>query len=232
YANLIWRLTPKGAENAFAARAISTGLPDADRVSAVTALGFIPTNESAQALLDIAQKANGAAKTQAMWWLLNYKDIRWKDAGINAALKERKLYDPDSVSISPSIVPEPEPTKLPSAAEIAQLNGDPKKGASTAQACQLCHRIGDKGNDYGPALTGFAKAQTTEVVITAIINPSADIAHGFDGTMVTLRDGGQVHGIVLSAGDPLIIESMGALTQMIPANKIRSRQPLGRSLML
>lgn len=232
YANLIWRLTPKGAENAFAARANATSLSEADRLAAVTALGFTPTNESAKILLDLAQKSSGAVKTHAMWWLMNYKDLRWKDAGIDAELKARKLYDPDTVSITPSIVPEPEPTKLPAAAEIATLTGNATKGATTAQACLLCHRIGDKGNDYGPALNGFAKAQTTEVVINAIINPSADIAHGFDGTLVNLREGGQLHGLVLSNGDPLIIQSMGGLTQMIPASKIRNRQQLGRSLML
>ena len=96
YANLIWRLTPAGAEPAFAARAAAKSLPELDRVAAVTALGFIPTTAAAKALLDVAEKGAGMAKVHAMWWLLNYKDIRWKDAGINAALKERKLYDPDT----------------------------------------------------------------------------------------------------------------------------------------
>ncbi len=234
YANLIWRLTPIGAEGAFAARAAAANLTEKDRIAAVTALGFIPTAASAHALLDVAQKATGMVKTQAMWWLMNYKDIRWKDAGIDAALKQRGLYDPDSVSITPSIVPEPEPSKLPSAAEIAQLTGDPIKGAATAQACRLCHRIGTEGNEYGPGLNGFAQAQTAEVVINAIINPSAEISHGFDGIILNLQDGGQIHGLLLSAGDPVVIQSMGGLTQMIPARKIRggTRQPLGRSLML
>ena len=218
----------------YAARAAAAALPERERISAITALGFIPTRASANALLDLAQKSSGMVKAHAMWWLMNYKDIHWKDAGINAALKARGLYDPDTVSITPSIVPEPEPTKLPSAAAIAKLQGDATKGAATAQACLLCHRIGDKGNEYGPALSGFAQAQTTEVVINAIINPSAEIAHGYDGVQINLRDGGQVHGILLSGGDPIVIQSMGGLTQMIPASKVRggARQQLGRSLML
>ncbi len=234
YANLIWRLTPVGAEGAFAARAAATALPEKDRIAAVTALGFIPTKASANALLDLAQKSTGMTKAHAMWWLMNYKEINWKDAGIDAALKDRGLYDPATVSISPSIVPEPEPSKLPSVAEIAKLKGDATKGAAKSQACLLCHRIGDAGNDYGPALNGFARAQTTEVVITAIVDPSAEISHGFDGVQINLRDGGQIHGILMSGGDPLVVQSMGGLTQMIPQNKIRggSRQQLGRSLML
>jgi len=184
-------------------------------------------------LLDLAQKTTGMVKNHAMWWLLNYKDLRWKENGIDAQLKQRGLFDPETVAISASIVPEPEPSKMPPAAEIAKLKGNATKGAATAQACLLCHRLGDKGNDYGPALNGFAKAQATEVVINAIVNPSADIAHGFDGVQVSLRDGGQVHGILLSAGDPMIVQSMGGLTQLIPSSKARGgRQPLGRSLML
>ncbi|MDP3069606.1 MAG: c-type cytochrome [Opitutaceae bacterium] len=231
YANLIWRLTPVGAESAFAARA-SAALAEPERLAAVTALGFIPTKASAFALLDLAQKTTGMVKAHSLWWLMNYKDLRWPDAGIDAELKTRGLYDPGTVSITPSVVPEPPATQLPASAEIAKLKGDAAKGATTAQACLLCHRIGDKGNDYGPSLTGYAKGQTTEVVITAITNPSADIAHGFDGVNVKLKEGGEVHGVVLSAGNPLIIQSMGGLTQMIPPAKIASRQALGRSLML
>ena len=232
YANLIWRLTPVGAESAFATRANATALPEKDRLAAVTALGFIPTKDSANALIDIAQKASGMTKSHAMWWLMNYKNLRWPDAGIDATLKDRGLYDPATVSITPSVVPEAPATKLPTPAEIAKLKGNVKNGAEKAQACQLCHNINGKGNDYGPALTGFAKAQATEVVINSITNPSSEIAHGFDGTILALKDGGEVHGIILSSGDPVIVQSMGGLTQMIPANKIRNRQPLGRSLML
>jgi putative heme-binding domain-containing protein len=202
-------------------------------LAAITALGFIPTKAAANALVDLAEKASSTTvKTNAMWWLLNYKDIRWKDAGIDAQLKQRKLFDPDTVSLTPSIVPEPESTKL-TVAQVAALKGDAKRGADKAQACMLCHRLGDKGNDYGPALAGFAKAQTAEVVINAIINPSAEISHGFEGFELSLRDGGKIHGLVLSSGDPLIMQSMGGLTQTIPMNKTRGRpMQLGRSLML
>ena len=231
YANLIWRLTPAGAEKDFAARATAATLTEKDRVAAVTALGFIPTKAAASALLDIAQKATGMAKAHAFWWLMNYKTSRWPDSGIDEALKSRGLYDPATVSLSPSIVPEPAAAKL-TVADVMKLKGDAKKGATTTQACLLCHNINGQGNDYGPALAGFGKAQTAEVVINAIVNPSAEIAHGFDGQQVNLKDGGQIHGLILSTGDPLIVQSMGGLTQMVPAAKIRNRQPLGRSLML
>jgi putative heme-binding domain-containing protein len=96
----------------------------------------------------------------------------------------------------------------------------------------MCHRIGDQGAEYAPNLTGFASRQTTEVVINSIVNPSSDIAHGYEGTEFLLKDGTIIHGLALTAGDPAVVQTMGGATQMIPAEKIKSRKRLTRSLMM
>jgi putative membrane-bound dehydrogenase-like protein len=232
YANLIWRLTPPAAAAAFAARAESAALSAQDRVAAVTALAFMPTAPAAQALLDLAEKGDGVVKVPAFWWLLNYQSSRWKAYGVAASLKARGLYDPDRVTISSMTVPVAPVTQLPPVEAIARLTGDSRHGAEVARACMLCHRIGAGGVDYAPNLTGFANRQTREVIIEAIRNPSADIAHGYEGTELVLKDGKVIDGLALSSGDPVIIESTGGFTQTIPANRIRSRRPLNRSLML
>ena len=64
------------------------------------------------------------------------------------------------------------------------------------------------------------------------MNPSNDIAHGYEGTEVTLLDGRKIHGLMLSGGNPLIIQSTGGVTQMIPASMVKERKRLGRSLMM
>ncbi|HWA28669.1 MAG TPA: PVC-type heme-binding CxxCH protein [Lacunisphaera sp.] len=233
YAGLVWRLTPDAAAPQFALRAMAGSLAERDRLAAVTALGFIPTKESAFALLDLAQKGTGMVQQQAFWWLLNYKDTRWAGLGVDAELKARGLYDPATVVINESVVPEPpQESKLPPVAEIAALKGDATRGAALVTTCFLCHKIGDKGVDYGPNLTAFARMQPAEVVINSIVNPSADISHGFEGTTVTLNDGKVIHGRLLSEGDPLVIQSMGGATQLIPANRVKARTRLNRSLML
>ena len=232
YAQLVWKITPAAAAPQFAARAAAPTLGETERLAAVTALGFTPTREAANALLDLAQNSTDRVKSHAFWWLLNYKDSRWKDFAVNEALKTRGLYDPAAVTIAPLIVPAPQPTKLPAAAEIALLTGDAKRGATIGQACYLCHRIGSQGVDYAPALTGFASRQPTEVVINAIIDPSADIAHGYGGTEIALKDGTALHGLLLSEGDPLIVQSTGGVIQLVPADKVSARRRLNRSLML
>ena len=232
YAGLAWRLTPAAAVGPFAVRAAATSLTEKDRLAAVTVLGFIPTRESALALVDLAQHANGLVQKQSLWWLLNYRNTRWAGLGLDAELKTRGLYDPATVVITESVVPVPPPSKLPSVAEMVSLKGDPARGASLVTACFLCHRLGDQGVDYAPNLTAFAKMQTTEVLVTAIVDPSADISHGYEGTEITLKDGRIIDGLLLSSGDPLVMQSMGGVIQLIPADQVKKRGRFGRSLMM
>jgi putative membrane-bound dehydrogenase-like protein len=232
YAGLVWRLTPAAAVPQFAVRASAVSLDEKTRLAAVTALGFIPTREAAFALLDLAQHAGGLVQKQAFWWLLNYKDTRWAKMGLDAELTHRGLYDPAKVEVIESVVPLPPPSKLPPIAEIAALKGDAARGAALVPACYLCHRIGKQGVDYAPNLTAFGKMQTAEVLVTAIVNPSADIAHGYEGTQLTLDDGKIVDGLLLSTGDPLVIQSMGGVTQLIPGRRVKKRERFDRSLMM
>ncbi len=232
YAGLVWRLTPAAAVPQLAARASATSLDEKNRLAAVTALGFIPTREAAFDLLDLAQHATGLVQKHALWWLLNYKNSRWAGQDLDAELKTRGLYDPATVVINESVVPVPPPSKLPPVAQIAALKGDVARGASLVTACYLCHRIGEQGVEYAPNLTAFGKSQTTEVLVTAIVDPSADIAHGYDGTEITLNDGKIIHGLLLSTGDPLVVQSMGGVMQLIPADRVKKRERLNRSLMM
>ncbi len=232
YAQLVWRLTPADAAPAFAARAAATTLSEDERLAATTALGYIPTKTAALAVVDLAQKATGKVQTAALWWTLNYKDSRWASHGINAELKTRGLYDPEKVIITASVIEPQPPTKLPSVAQLALLKGDAARGAGLSAACLMCHRIGEQGAEYAPNLTGFANRQTTEVVINSIVNPSSDISHGYEGTEYLLKDGTIIHGLALTAGDPAVVQTMGGATQMIPAEKIKSRKRLTRSLMM
>ena len=143
----------------------------------VTALGFNAALEASQALVTVAARSTGMVRDFALWWLFNEKDSPWPTASVNAALKARGLFDPNQVSLYPSIVPEAGPTALRSAAEIV---------------------------------------------------------HGDDGVAVDLTDGARTHGRLLTPSDPVMIQPMGGLTQLVPAARIKCspRKPLGRSVML
>lgn len=232
FSGLVWRLTSAKAVPHFAARAKASSLSEKERLDAVTALGFIADPAASSALVDVAAAGKDAPSQHALWWLLNYKDSRWKGQGIDAALKSRGLYDPAAFAAIPSIVPEPAPSQLPPPAEIARLTGVAARGAEKVQACFLCHKVGDNGNDFGPELTGWASRQSIESTILAMVDPSAEIAHGFDGTELVLHDGTVIHGLVLSGSDPLVVQTSGGLTQFVPSAKVKSRNRMTRSLML
>ncbi|MGY8671658.1 MAG: PVC-type heme-binding CxxCH protein, partial [Verrucomicrobiia bacterium] len=105
------------------------------------------------------------------------------------------------------------------------------RGKQTVVVCYTCHRIGANGFDFGPELTGFGKTQTREVLLRSLIDPSADISHGYDSSELVAKDGTIVHGIVIAQGDPVIIKSMAGMVQTVPRSKIRQVKKLKRSLM-
>lgn len=231
-AGIAWRLHPPQSVPAFKARALATSLSLKDRKAALVALGFIPTQAAADAVAEVAAQTTNDIRADAIWWLLHGKDQQWKDMGVAERLKRDGIYDPEKIALVEVKVPEASPTKLPPLEELLKLKGNAVRGKQIATACQTCHRLGGEGTDYAPDITAFAKMQTREVVLRSIVNPSADISSGFDGHAIKLKDGTEIDGLVLSDGDPLIIRSTGGVTQTVPAARIESRKPLGRSLML
>lgn len=236
----MWWLHPPQSIPAFKTRALSGALPLKARKKALAAIGFNTGSDAALAMLEIAEAlgANPAATTPeaavkdtALWWLLNRKDNVWKDHGLAAALKARGIYDPDKVTLSAVSLPDPPPAAF-TVEEALKLTGDAKRGEGVSQRCYMCHRIGDNGAEFGPELTTWGHTQGTEVILRSLITPSADIAHGFEGVRLETTDDLLIDGLVLTEADPLIIRSMGGLTQTVPRAKIKSQKPLGRSLMM
>ena len=232
FSGIAWRLHPPQSVAAFKTRALAPSLSLPERKAALVALGYIPVRAAAEAVADVAVQTAADIRMDALWWLLNGKDRQWQDMELAERLKRDGLYDPETIILQVITVPEPQPTKLPPLAELLNLKGDAVRGKQVATACLTCHRIGGEGTDYGPDITAFAKMQTREVVLRSIIDPSADISNGFDGTVIKLKDGTEIHGLILSSGDPVIVRSTAGVTQTVPAARIESRKPLGRSLML
>lgn len=232
FAWIAWRLHPEQSVAHFRARALERELPDSDRRMAVTAIAFAGGAKAAGAMVDVAAVADKRAKADALWWLLSRKGGAWKDEGLDAALKSRGIYDPDRIELTEAVVPAAEAARF-TVAEVLKLRGDAKRGGEKfSGTCVSCHRLGDLGAEYAPNLTGWARRQTTEVLLNSIINPSADIASGFGGVEIRTQDGLTIHGVELAGGDPTIVQSAGGVTQTIPRTKIASKKGLGRSLML
>ena len=169
----------------------------------------------------------------ATWWLLNRLSNSWADHGLQPALKAAGIYDPDAIVLREVIVPKP-PADLPelSIEKIVALKGDAARGKISAVRCVACHSIDGTGFELGPTLDGWGRGKSADVIARALVLPSAEILQGYEGTEVRTTDGLTIEGILLKQGDPLMMRSMGGITQIIPANRVASRRRLPGSLMM
>jgi len=232
FSRLTWRLWPVAAVSDLKLRAQSKDLTQEQREFAVESLSFINDKSAATAVFELTNE-NSLVKSKAVYWLLKRGTGAWADMGIKDELKERGIYDPSKIVVNSITVPEPpKSSKLPSVTEILKLKGDAKKGATAIQRCVVCHNINGVGpKKYAPALKGWGSTQSREAIVTSILEPSADIAHGFKGKKVILKDGMIVHGLVV-LGDPLHVTSTGGVVQLIPKSRVKSARWMPRSLML
>jgi putative heme-binding domain-containing protein len=184
-------------------------------------------------MLTIAQ-IDTPVKSSAIFWLMNRANNDWKDFDLLAEMKARGIYDPAKVVIQEILTPEPDATQKSALSVEATLalTGDAERGKITATRCVMCHEIGGIGVQFGPPLDGWGKTQTSEVIARSIIDPSADISHGFDGAELVTKDGKTINGLLIQEGNPLIIVSMGGITQILPKNKIAENRKMTRSMML
>ena len=230
---LTWRLHPAEATAAITARAQSQKIAPEQRNLMLTALAFTPTKEAADGMISIASNKQSDTAAASLWWLLHKKNNDWQAFDIAATLKSRGIHDPGAIKLVSVELPASAPaaTPFPAVQEILRLKGDVSRGRTAVGACYACHKIADQGTEFGPTLTEFAKQQTPETIIEAIAKPSATISHGYEGSTVVTKDGTSITGIIQGNGDPVIIKSMGNLTQQVPREIVGSLKKLNRSLM-
>jgi quinoprotein glucose dehydrogenase len=62
-------------------------------------------------------------------------------------------------------------------------------------ACQRCHKFQGEGGEVGPDLTGIGSKQNREYLLESIVDPSKQIAKGFETVVLALKDGTSVSGV-------------------------------------
>lgn len=228
---IAWLLHPASAVQEFLDRAASTKVSQASRSLAVESLSFVETKEAALAMIKLSVAGSPSA-SEAKGWALMRMTGSWAAFDIRKELKNAGVYDADKVVVTPVEVPlAPAPTYTEQ--DVLAKTGDVAKGAALAQSCIMCHQLNGNGPAYGPELKGWASRQSREALVRSIVNPSADIALGYEGTTVKLKGSGSIDGRLLSNGDPLVITSTGGLTQLVPKSQVTGRQvKMDRSLML
>jgi putative membrane-bound dehydrogenase-like protein len=232
FARIAWRLHVPAAVADLRTRAESEKLSMADRSLALDTIAFTKDRAASTAMIALANPQS-AMKDQATWWLLNRMSNDWSEYDLRPALKTAGIYDPETIALREIVTPAaaPDLAEIP-IEQVVALTGDAARGKATAARCVMCHAIGGTGADFGPALDGWGRGKSAEIVARAIVRPSAEVALGYDGTEIKTKDGLTIQGILLKTDDPLIMRSMGGVTQIIPADRVATRRRMSESLMM
>jgi putative membrane-bound dehydrogenase-like protein len=120
----------------------------------------------------------------------------------------------------------------PSVASLAALAGDPARGRELfldpRAQCSTCHAFTHggrrRGSDIGPELTGVGAKFDAARTFDAILNPSAEIAHGFETVRIETTDGELLAGFLLADGDTLVLKDTQGKRHAIPKDEVASRE--------
>jgi quinoprotein glucose dehydrogenase len=96
---------------------------------------------------------------------------------------------------------------------------------NSAGQCVRCHSVGEQGGKVGPALTNIGNQLTREQILQALVEPSARLSPGFGMVKLTLKDGQQVTGTLMSeTNEELILKTSQAEPLEVPVGRIEKRE--------
>lgn len=99
-------------------------------------------------------------------------------------------------------------------------------------ACGKCHRVGDRGGEVGPELASVAGTRTAEFIVESILQPSAQIASGFEAVLIQTLDGRLIDGIIRSeTADTLQLMTKDGKALAVPKSQIARQRIQETSLM-
>ncbi len=120
---------------------------------------------------------------------------------------------------------------LPEQFAVALQGGKASEGKTIfsdhqAAQCMRCHKIKGTGGDAGPDLTEVGKRLKREDILQSLLEPSAQIAEGFEMAIITQNDGSMVAGTVTSETDAEVVITPPASDEKVTVKKadIKDRQ--------
>ncbi|MDR7129228.1 putative membrane-bound dehydrogenase-like protein [Algoriphagus sp. 4150] len=118
--------------------------------------------------------------------------------------------------------------------KLLARQGDVEKGLLISDSyCLACHKIGNKGIDFGPGLSEIGDKLSREGLFNAIINPSEGMGFGYETQLVKMKDGTEFTCIVNSKTEnDLVVKLVGSGEQKIyKLAEVESVTQLDESLM-
>jgi putative membrane-bound dehydrogenase-like protein len=115
---------------------------------------------------------------------------------------------------------------------INKNEGSVSKGKALFETCLMCHKVGNIGHDFAPALDGSA-SRDLDALLTAILDPDAAVESNYSMYRVTKKDLQNIEGYLVKKEESgTTIGFMGGNKIFINAEDIKSQGFLGgRSFM-
>ena len=236
---LVWRLHGDSMIADMVARMLMPEVSTEDRRELVASLAMNRSRPAYEGMKRVyLEVGNDEVKDLTKQFLVKSVVHRWKDFPVREFLIEQGVIDakPKPLVQVPKLRTDVGKLKVEN---VAKLAGDAEKGKLSAARCYSCHQFDGIGVEFGPNLKGWGESRSAHEIATAIIHPSAGIAHGYESHEVTLEPKGderkgfwRINGIITSESDPLTIHSQGGLVQKVPSHEIHYIQPNNISLML
>lgn len=123
------------------------------------------------------------------------------------------------------------PPSTPTTAEVslaAMVKADSRRGEAlffNVAGCASCHRVGNRGINFGPDLTNLGARMEPKYVVQSILEPNAVITEGFAAHAIEAK--GESHfGVLLSTGRTVRLGVAGGQVVEIPEKDITKHETL------
>jgi putative membrane-bound dehydrogenase-like protein len=218
-----WRLHTDAAIPMLKQAALDKASDDAQREWAMDGIAFNTSYNAKMSMEAIRDAGVSPANVSiASWWLRARGNSDWAPFH-NAPLEITQDYLVPQMPTSAS--------PMPSIDEIVKLKPSKVAGRAKVAACYMCHQLGADGNDFGPNLSAWGAAQPIEMIVKSILDPNADIAHGFECHEFKLKNGKTVQGFI-QADDVYVSVKTISGPVVFAAADIASRRKMEQSVMI
>lgn len=117
-------------------------------------------------------------------------------------------------------------------AAAASGGGDARRGGvQFEQLCAVCHRVGTRGGNVGPDLSGIG-SRAPETLLVDILDPSRTLAADYTAYTVHRRDHEELTGLIITeTSGAVVLRRPNLPDTTVPREQIREVEAAARSLM-
>lgn len=118
--------------------------------------------------------------------------------------------------------------------KLMAMKGNSASGkAIFGMYCQTCHVANKQGNDFGPALSQIGSKLPKQGLFNSIIYPSEGISFGYEGSVIKMKDGSEIQGIITSKTENELFVKFPGMSQPVTYDrkKVESVSEMKESLM-